>query len=1590
MASSQGKKKNRGKTAELDTDDLNSEVSFDMENGPAAVSKKKGKKGKKGAAVDDDDEFDISAFDGKNTEPSASVDENGAVSKKKGKKGKKGLAVDDDEYDVSNLDDDKSVQSTESLQSRDGSKRGKKGKQSAKGRVDDDEDEFVDNVVNSFPASNKGNKKSGSTNLKASTDFSLLDELGANEELVEDESAVDELESVDKKLKQYEKQKPQSGKQDTNSVKQIDSISDEDVEVLSFAGKKKSKGKKGSKVESISFAALDTLDDAVDTLTEDTINKIDDPVTLSGKKKPPKTKLDEVTGVGFADTEDQEGETTAEKNLDEDTLVFSGKKKSKGKKKTTDVASGVGFAMLEDQLDDARDADREESEEDALVFTGKKKSKKSKGLKKAEEDEYQVPNGTQVDHVEDGEDVLTFSGKKKSKSKKGLVAVPNDSTEQLSLPGDLNGAQLSSSLQNVEVRESDEVLQFSGKKKGKKGKKAVDDADIDAILAELDGPKAPEVSQAVPLVQAEPEEVSVDASNEADEVLQFTGKKKGKKGKKVVDDADIDAILAELDGPKVTEVSQFVPPVQEESKVVSVDASNEPQKVEDSGTVSKKKGKKGKKNLRTAQEDEDLDAILAELDAPKPEKQPASDVVVEQVQETTVQEPPPPEGGDEAEVVESAAAKKKKKKKEKEKAAKAAGKQLEQEGDVASGDKQEVSTSKSKIPDKKVPKHVREMQERLAKQKEAEERQRKEEEERRRKEEEEQRRLEELEREREEAKRRRKEREKEKLLKKKQEGKLLTGKQKEEAKRLALMREQLLSQKPSLDLDSSVKEEAVPKKPKYDHRKKKRPQVSEPATVTEQPVEEAEPLPTSEITVQNEAVDEVEVAQEVSSEVVAIEEEAVEAEEEGEDEGWDAKSWDSDNIELPPVKSAFAEDEADELPTAVTASKKAKTVANQASQVGSVGKQAAPPERVEQVKQESEEEESESEEETESEEDDSIAKRKREAAQKRASRKAEALAKRSADDLRSPICCILGHVDTGKTKLLDCIRRTNVQEGEAGGITQQIGATYFPRENIIERTKDVRTKVEMKVPGLLVIDTPGHESFTNLRSRGSGLCDIAILVVDIMHGLEPQTIESLNLLKMRHTPFVVALNKVDRLYSWKSCPNAPITNAFEKQSRDVMNEFDRRLNQIITQIKEQGLNSELYYKNPDRRKYVSIVPTSAISGEGVPDLLMLLVTLTQQMMESKLMYISEVQCTVLEVKVVEGLGTTIDVILVNGVLHEGDQIVVCGMQGPIVTTIRALLTPHPMKEIRVKYLHHKELKAAQGIKLTAQGLEHAIAGTQLHVVGPDDDLEDIKEEAMEDMKNVMSRVDKSGEGVCVQASTLGSLEALLEFLKSPAVKIPVSGISIGPVHKRDVMRASVMLERKKKEYATILAFDVKVTPEAKDLAEELGVRIFTADIIYHLFDQFTAYMDNVKEEKRKESADEAVFPCVLRIKPEFVFNKKDPIIVGVDVIEGIARVGTPICVPSQEMIDIGRIASMEVNHKVVDTAKKGQAVAMKITGTTPEEIQKMYGRHFDHQDELVSHITRRSIDVLKENFRDELSVEEWKLVVKLKKLFNIP
>lgn len=604
------------------------------------------------------------------------------------------------------------------------------------------------------------------------------------------------------------------------------------------------------------------------------------------------------------------------------------------------------------------------------------------------------------------------------------------------------------------------------------------------------------------------------------------------------------------------------------------------------------------------------------------------------------------------------------------------------------------------------------------------------------------------------------------------------------------------------------------------------------------------------------------------------------------------------------------------------------------------------------------------------------------------------MGERAGSDFRSPIVCILGHVDTGKTKLLDKIRRTNVQLGEAGGITQQIGATFFPHEALVESISKVPRPLDIDVPGLLIIDTPGHESFNNLRQRGSSLCDIAILVVDIMHGLEPQTIESIEILRTRKCPFVVALNKIDRLFQWKATPDRSSREALKAQRESVRSEFEDRWARVNLQLAENGINSALYYENKDPRQYVSVIPTSAHTGEGVPDLLFNIVKLSQSMLTQRITYQPELQCTVLDVRTVEGLGTTVDVMLINGVLHEGDRIVVCTLGGPVVTHIRSLVTPHPLREMRVKgdYLHHKKLRGSMGIKICANGLEEAVAGTNVVVIRenePEENVARIKADIMKDFDDVVKGFNCEPEGVYVMSSTLGSLEALMVFLKES--KIPVAQVAIGEVRLIDVRKASIMLEKKHKEYAVILAFDVKVSQEAQEEADHLGIKIMTAEIIYHLFDQFKVYIDGIRNSQRAAalSSNDAVFPCVLQIIPEFVFNKKGQLVFGVTVVDGCLRLGTPLCVADKGNMEIGRVISIEKDKKPVDKGNKGDKVAIKIDTANSPNPTTTYGRHFDHTSRLYSLISRKTIDSLKEFFKEQMKKEDWLLVIELKRLFNI-
>lgn len=1040
-----------------------------------------------------------------------------------------------------------------------------------------------------------------------------------------------------------------------------------------------------------------------------------------------------------------------------------------------------------------------------------------------------------------------------------------------------------------------------------------------------------------PMKNVEPSDAAIVAPTpeqvEVKRPMTAAEKKKAKKERERLareekakkEQAELDAIFADLDDSK--SANHATNPSENQDPVAPSDAP--------SMTASqKKRAKKKKKAAAEKNEPSEVDALMADLD-PSVANNPVEAVgsqgggVDDLLAELM--------GGDDA-----PAAKKKPKKKKKKGAAKAD----DEEGDGAAAG----PSVESKKPKKKESALVRKMREQRERMLAEEERIRKlkEEEDARIAEEERVRKEQELKKE--EEKRKKKAADKAKKDRKRQEGTLLSKGEKERRRKAELFRKQMMDQGLVPAAKEGPSDSAKPGRVVYGRKKRG----------NRQKTVEDEQKP-------DDVEGEKEKAGSVHSKSVSVEASCVEPE--VVPDAWD-------ELPEPEVKN-----DANGL-SANSADMKSRDIKSEVTITSDND-----------VSYEDDSEDSDSEYEGMSKAEIAAEKRLEAIRRKRGKAKAEAMSSRSADHLRSPVICILGHVDTGKTKILDRIRRTNVQDGEAGGITQQIGATYFPIDAVKkEATKLVEGRqLEYNVPSLLIIDTPGHESFTNLRSRGSSLCDIAILVVDIMHGLEPQTRESIDLLKLRKTPFIVALNKIDRIYDWDSQPhNCPTRDSIEKQPRHAREEFKRRVEQTKLEFAEIGFNTELYWENNDVRKMVSIVPTSAISGEGIPDLLMLLLALPQKLLTDRLMFNPILEATVLEVKVIEGLGTTIDIILTGGTINEGDTLMVVGLDGPIVTTIRALLTPHPMKEMRVKgqYLHHKEIKAAQGIKISADGLEKAVAGTQVLVVedaNNEDEMEYAREEVMKDFQTILTNVDRSGLGVYVQASTLGSLEALLEFLRTS--KIPVSGINIGPVHKRDVTKCSTMLERRK-EFATILAFDVTVEREAKELAEEVGVQIFTADIIYHLFDQFTEYMELMKKQRREQVNDDVVFPSICKILPQHVYNKKDPIVVGVDVMEGILRVGTPLVVRHGESwLDVGRVASIELNKKQVVTARKGESVAVKIQHKSTEHI--MYGRHFDFQDALVSKMSRSAIDLLKESFRDDLETEDWRLVVKLKKLFDI-
>jgi len=571
--------------------------------------------------------------------------------------------------------------------------------------------------------------------------------------------------------------------------------------------------------------------------------------------------------------------------------------------------------------------------------------------------------------------------------------------------------------------------------------------------------------------------------------------------------------------------------------------------------------------------------------------------------------------------------------------------------------------------------------------------------------------------------------------------------------------------------------------------------------------------------------------------------------------------------------------------------------------------------------------------------------------------------------IRQPIVCVLGHVDTGKTLLLDKIRKTSVQAREAGGITQHIGASFFPIDTLKQLCGSLLSMVkgEIEIPGLLVVDTPGHEAFTNLRKRGGSVADIAILVIDVLRGFEDQTYECIEILKARKTPFLVAANKIDRIPGWNSYPDTPFLKTYQLQDPYVKQDLDARIYDIIGVFSRLGFRTDRFDRIKDFTKTVAVVPTSAKSGEGLTELLMVLVGLTQQFLKKRLQTTEgPAKGTVLEVKEEPGLGLTINTIIYDGVLQKDDLIVIGGKEKPVTTRIRAILVPKPLDEIRDprdKFSSVHSVSAAAGIKIVAPDLEGALAGAPLYGVPQGEEPEKYLRLVSEEIERI--RILTDVDGVVLKADTLGSLEAIAESLKRNDVLIRLA--DVGDVSKRDVTEAAVVKEHKPL-YGVVLAFNVKVLPDAEEEAANRNVQIFRENIIYRLVDEYLLWLKTQREAELEQEFEKLVMPGKIRIMEGYVFRRAKPAIVGVEILAGRIKPKYTL-VRSEDGKEIGEIQQIQEKGKALPEAGQGMQVAISID-------KPMVGRHIFEKDVLYVKVPERHAKVLLTTFMDRLTVKE--------------
>lgn len=569
--------------------------------------------------------------------------------------------------------------------------------------------------------------------------------------------------------------------------------------------------------------------------------------------------------------------------------------------------------------------------------------------------------------------------------------------------------------------------------------------------------------------------------------------------------------------------------------------------------------------------------------------------------------------------------------------------------------------------------------------------------------------------------------------------------------------------------------------------------------------------------------------------------------------------------------------------------------------------------------------------------------------------------------IRSPICVVIGHVDHGKSSILDKIRGTAIVKTEAGGITQAIGASIIPIDTIKRICGPLleRMAIKFTIPGLLFIDTPGHAAFRNLRKRGGNLADIAILVVDINEGFMPQTFESIDILKQYKTPFIVAANKVDLVKGWRSDSSILLLENIQKQNVSVINEVETKLYKIVSTLSELGFSAERFDRVEDYKKQIAIVPCSAKTGEGIPEMIAVLSGLAQKYLSEELKLRREFASgMILEVKEEKGLGKTMDVILYDGILKVNDILVIGGLENPIVVKVRALFEPMPLTEMRekkAKFKPVKEVIAATGVKVAAAGIDEVIAGMPLRSSSKSD-LEKTKEDIQKEVEEVLISIEKCG--IIVKADTLGSLEALTNLLKEKGIS--VKRATIGNITKKDVSEAETCYESNPFD-AVVLGFNVVAEAEGTARA-----KVITNNVIYKLVEDFEKWVEEEKKRIESSKLGALVRPCKIQLLSGYVFRQSNPAIVGSEILAGTAVSGTPLMNKDGKLIT--SIKEIQSEGEPITTAEKGKRVAIAmekvIVGRQIKEGDVLYSaipeEHFRKYKELKEYLTQDEMDVLKE------------------------